>query len=91
MKQKIPGSVDGDMKSDEMLGICWFKAARTLTLPIKTIGPHHLWAPPHQYQFQLSWPLVSVVTINVQARHYVHGSKENQPFIFTDYYGMNVA
>ena len=38
--QKISNYVDGDMTSDEMSGTCWFKAARALVVPVKTIGPH---------------------------------------------------
>ncbi len=41
MKQKIPDCADGDLKSDEWMRACVFKAERVLTMPVKTIGPHH--------------------------------------------------
>ena len=35
MRQKIRGCVESDRKSDEMSGICWFKAEQMATMATK--------------------------------------------------------
>ena len=95
--QSIPGSIDGDIKSDEVWQTCWFKAVRVLAMLIKTTDPHHPWSllpmPGVPTPLSIAINLATRLSYQHQCMDMIYTcwSRQAQTFTFIDYNVTNVA